>query len=164
MNFQLARQSVLHWLENFVEQPNTKLGGWAPCPYARAARLCDRVDIRPGQCPKRDSEEVDLTSYDVIIWLYDPAEFTSDMFNDAVEHINKTLLLPRGLFALADHPNSPEQVLGVTMNYGEAAMILVQSLDKLQDNARTLARRGYYDNWPEEYLQELFYQREDPRQ
>lgn len=164
MDFELARQSVLHWLEHFVEQPNIRLGGWAPCPYAKAARLNNRVDIRQGQDPGWDSEDADLTNYDVIVWLYDPANFTPDEFNDTVELINKTLLLPQGKFALADHPGSPEHVLGVNMNHGEAAMILVQDLNKLQNHARMLARRGYYHNWPEEYLQQLFYQREDPRQ
>ena len=164
MDFESARQSVLKWLEHFVEQPNSQLGGWAPCPYARAARLNHRVDIRPGQDPSSDAMGVDLTDHDVIVWIYDPAAFTADEFNDAVDQVNQNLLLPQGLFALADHPDSLEEVLGVVMNHGQLAMMLVQRLDKLQEHARTLARRGYYQNWPEEYLQQLFYLREDPRQ
>jgi hypothetical protein len=164
MDFESARQSVLEWLEHFVEQPNSQLGGWAPCPYARAARLNQRVDIRPGQDPSRDAVGVDLTDHDVIVWIYDPAAFTADQFNNAVYQVNQDLLLPQGLFALADHPSSLEKVLGVVMNHGQLAMMLVQRLDKLQEHARTLARRGYYQGWPEEYLQQLFYLREDPRQ
>ena len=164
MDFEQAQRSVLQWLENFVERPNDQLGGWAPCPYARAARLSDRVDIRPGQDPSSDALGVNLTDHDVVVWLYDPAVCTADQFNDAVDQVNQDLLLPQGLFALADHPGSLEEVLGVVMNHGQLAMMLVQRLDKLQEHARTLARRGYYQNWPEEYLQQLFYLREDPRQ
>ena len=164
MDFEQARLSVLHWIENFVEKPNGQLGGWSPCPFARAARLTNRVDIRPGQDPNRDAVDVDLTDHDVIVWFYDVNSFTADVFNDTVDRVNQDLLLPQGLFALADHPDSPEEVLGVRMNQGEVAMILVQRLDKLQDHARILARRGYYDGWPEEYLQQLFYLRGDPRQ
>lgn len=155
---------MLHWLENFVERPNDQLAGWAPCPYARAARLANRVDIRLGQDPSADAQGVDLTDLDVVVWLYDPSRVGADEFDAAVERINQTLLLPRGMFALADHPGSPEQVLGVMMNQGQVAMMLVQQLDKLQEHARTLARRGYYQSWPEEYLKQLFHLREDPRQ
>ena len=164
MHFESARQSVLHWLEHFVEQPNAQLAGWPPCPYARAARLANRVDIRLGQYPNQDAVGVDLSCHDVVIWLYDPRGHPAPEFDDTVDRLNRDLLLPQGLFALADHPDSPEEVLGVRMNQGEVAMILVQQLDKLQEHARVLARRGYYHGWPEQYLEQLFHLREDPRQ
>ena len=164
MHFESARQSVLHWLEHFVEQPNAQLAGWPPCPFARAARLANRVDIRLGQDPSQDAVGVDLSGHDVVIWLYDPQTHPAPEFDDTVDRVNQDLLLPQGLFALADHPDSPEEVLGVCMNQGAVAMILVQQLDKLQEHARVLARRGYYHGWPEQYLEQLFHLREDPRQ
>ena len=30
---------IARWIETFVEVPHPALGGWAPCPYARQARL-----------------------------------------------------------------------------------------------------------------------------
>jgi len=46
---------------------------------------------------------------------------------------------------------------------GKYALVLVQDKHKLDDHAMHLAKRGYYDNWNEEYLQEVFAHRKDPR-
>jgi hypothetical protein len=49
------------------------------------------------------------------------------------------------------------------MNQGTYALALVQSLSDLNDRAKQLASKGFYDTWPEEYLQPLFKHRKDPR-
>lgn len=164
MDFNKAQQSVLHWLENFVEQPNPQLNGWAPCPYARAARLAQRVMILPGQHAQQDMQQANLDHHDVVAFLYDPDVISAQVLHDAVLQTNRDDLVPRNRFALADHPDSVEQVQGVCFNHGSVAMILVQHLDKLQDHARILARKGYYQGWPQDYLDDLFLGREDPRQ
>ena len=38
-------QELFKWMNDFVEQPNPLLGNWAPCPYARAARINKRIHI-----------------------------------------------------------------------------------------------------------------------
>jgi hypothetical protein len=64
---------------------------------------------------------------------------------------------------LEDHPDAPELVNGVSMNQGTYALALVQNLTDLNEKARLMARKGFYASWPEEYLQELFQHRQDPR-
>jgi hypothetical protein len=49
------------------------------------------------------------------------------------------------------------------MNQGKYAIIFVQQLSKLNDAARQMATKNFYESWPEEYLQELFQHRQDPR-
>jgi hypothetical protein len=49
------------------------------------------------------------------------------------------------------------------MNQGTYALALVQSLSDLNTKAIAMAKRGFYDTWPEEYLQPLFAHRQDPR-
>jgi hypothetical protein len=66
--------------------------------------------------------------------------------------------------ALEDHPGDPEIVNGVSMNQGTYALALVQSLSDLNQKARAIAAKGFYDTWPEKYLQDLFQHRTDPRQ
>ena len=39
MDIETVSQDIERWIVNFVEVPHPALGGWAPCPYARAARL-----------------------------------------------------------------------------------------------------------------------------
>jgi hypothetical protein len=50
------------------------------------------------------------------------------------------------------------------MNQGTYALALVQNLTDLNEKAQLMARKGFYNAWPEEYLQQLFQHRKDPRQ
>ena len=34
------------WMTEFVEMPNNKLGNWPPCPYARQARVNNKIAIK----------------------------------------------------------------------------------------------------------------------
>jgi UDP-glucose 6-dehydrogenase len=72
-------------------------------------------------------------------------------------------LLPKDLIALEDHPTDAEIVNGVAMNQGTYALALVQSLSDLDAKARLMASKGFYDTWPEDYLEILFQHRQDPR-
>ncbi len=42
------KEQILKWMQDFVEQPNPKLGNWAPCPYARSARINNQITIQQG--------------------------------------------------------------------------------------------------------------------
>ena len=37
--------SIVKWMENFVEQPHPSFGNMPPCPYARQFRLQNKVKI-----------------------------------------------------------------------------------------------------------------------
>ena len=62
-----------------------------------------------------------------------------------------------------EYPADPEIVNGISMNQGNYALALVQGLGDLNEKAQLVARKGFYDTWPEEYLTVLFQHREDPR-
>lgn len=163
MDWNQARMDVINWITGFVERPHPLLNGWAPCPFARRARLDNRLDLRQGTTPWRDLFQADVGDFDVVCWIYDPKRIDSQELNRAVDRLNEEHLLPRGLIALADHPDHVEEAQGVRFNQGEWALVLLQSRDKLQEHARMLANKGYYDGWPEQYLQDLFTGRQDPR-
>lgn len=164
MDFAQAQQDILHWITDFVERPNAALKGWPPCPYARKARLDGEFEIRPGRVdPYWDLMRADMGKLMVIAYVYDAGQIGADIFNQQVRAVNTGFLLPRNIVALADHPDSPEEIQGVLMNQGTWAIVFIQPLAKLNHFARLIADRGYYHNWPEDYLQELFAGREDPR-
>ena len=164
MDFEQARTDIEQWIQEFVEQPHPALRGWPPCPHARRARTEDLLDIRPGVTdPYTDLRSIELGRFEVIAFVYDPAEFGAAEFEQQIQAVNVGFLVPRNLVALADHPAAPETVNGVSMNQGQWAIAFVQSLSQLDAVARTLADRGYYQDWPEDYLQDLFYHRQDPR-
>ncbi len=159
-------KDIEHWIVNFVEVPHPALGGWAPCPYARKARLDRDFEVRIGVNPYFDLKTVSQTGItkSVVIFAYESTAYTAEQFHTQLDSANKEFLLPQDLLALEDHPALPEIVNGLSMNQGTYALALVQSLSDLDQKARLMARKGFYDTWPEDYLQELFQHRQDPRQ
>ena len=45
MNHTEIVTSLTKWMTEFVEVPNTLLGNWPPCPYARQARINNKIEI-----------------------------------------------------------------------------------------------------------------------
>jgi hypothetical protein len=166
MDLDQVKHDIEQWIVNFVEVPHPSLGGWPPCPYARQARLEKTFDVRLGRHPFWNLSElstVGMGDMQVIIFAYDPTKWKHKEFAHHIDMANKHYLIPNDLIALEDHPEDSEIVNGVSMNQGTYAMILVQSLSDLNQKAKLMGRKGFYDKWPDEYLQALFHHREDPR-
>lgn len=166
MDIETVTADILAWSERFVEVPHPALGGWPPCPFARSARLNKTIQILTGADPYfdlRNRARWGMGQYEVVVYAYDPEEWPYSRFHSAIESANQEFLLSRDLLALEDHPESVEDVNGVNMNQGQYALVLVQSLSKLNTAATQMAAKGFYHNWPEEYLTGLFTHRQDPR-
>jgi hypothetical protein len=99
----------------------------------------------------------------VVIFVYESTDYSYEQFHAFIESANQEFLLSQDLLALEDHPEAPEIVNGVVMNQGTYALTLVQNLTDLNVKARHMASKGFYATWPEDYLQELFQHRQDPR-
>lgn len=161
-----ARIDVTNWITGFVEKPNALLNGWAPCPYARAARVQNRIRIDIGVAPWLDLRQLSwhgMSDLDVIIKIYDPQEWPLDRFRSEWQSAQAEFLDSKGLLCLEDHPDDPETVNGVSMNQGTWALLLLQQRQKLEEAAQQLAKQGYYQHWPEHYLQQVLEGRQDPR-
>lgn len=166
MELEQVKADIESWIVNFVEVPHPALGGWPPCPYARAARLRKSYEVYLGSDPYYDLKNrarYGMGDREVIIYAYDPAEWPVDLFSASIESANQEHLLRNDILALEDHPADVENVNGVIMNQGTYALALVQSLSDLNARAQQIAARGFYHSWPEEYLRVLFHHREDPR-
>lgn len=165
LELERVQYDIERWIANFVEVPHPSLGGWAPCPYARRARLDRDFEVRLGVNPYFDLKVVAQTGItkSVVIFAYESTAYTAKQFHTQLESANQEFLLGEDLLVLEDHPDLPELVNGVSMNQGTYALALVQSLSDLNSKARAMARKGFYDTWPEDYLQELFHHRQDPR-
>ena len=161
-----VKTDIEKWITDFVEVPHPSLGGWAPCPYARKARLDRDFDVRLGLAPMHDLIQISrkgLEGKSVVIFAYDPKDTLYSELSYAVDVCNREFLLPNNLLSLEDHPDDPEVVNGVVMNNGTYALILLQSLTDLDEKAQLIAGKGFYDTWPDEYLELLFKNRQDPR-
>lgn len=165
MNLDQVKQDILSWSENFLEVPHPALGNWSPCPYARRARLNHQVDIRLGADPYTDLQTLaahGLGSAQVVIFAYDPVAQASQQFADQLAAANQDFLASADLIVLGDHPRDVEMVNGVCMNQGTYALAMCQSLSDLDIKAQMMAAKGFYHNWPQEYLDDLFKGRKDP--
>jgi hypothetical protein len=166
MDLDTVKQDIENWIVNFVEVPHPALGGWAPCPYARSARMKKSYDVHVGIDPYFDLKNRarwGMGNREVIIYAYDPVEWPYALFSDSLKNANREHLLHNNILALEDHPSNVEMVNGVCMNQGKYALALVQSLSDLNTKAKLIAQKGFYHNWPEEYLAGLFEHRKDPR-
>lgn len=166
MDIETVTADILAWSEHFVEVPHPALGGWPPCPFARSARLNRTIQVLTGADPYfdlRNRARWGMGQYEVVVYAYDPTDWPYSRFHSAIESANQEFLLSRDLLALEDHPESVEDVNGVNMNQGQYALVLVQSLSKLNTAAKQMAAKGFYHDWPEEYLTGLFTHRQDPR-
>jgi hypothetical protein len=167
MDLEQVRADIESWIENFVEVPHPALGGFPPCPFARQARIKRTFEVYLGTDPYYDLKNRarwGMGDREVIIYAYDPAEWSRELFSASIESANTEHLLRADILALEDHPDDVENVNGVIMNQGQYALVLVQSLSDLNAKAQQMANKGFYHDWPEEYLQGLFQHRQDPRQ
>lgn len=159
------QQQLLDWLQNFVEVPHPSLGNWPPCPYARQARLANGIEIRSGQSLITDGAAAVANSLwrkEVVVYYYDIDQWPVDKFQREHRQLNALLNL-HGLISLDDHPGDPELVNGVSMNFGPAALAIIQERKKLDAAAETLYNKGYYHGWTDEYFDQVFVGRCDPR-
>ena len=166
MDIKTVTADILTWSENFVEVPHPGLGSWPPCPFARQARLNNTIQVLIGADPYfdlRNRARWGMGKHEVIVYAYDPAEWPYSRFHTSIETANTEFLLRKDMLALEDHPEDVEDVNGVMMNQGKYALVLVQSLSKLNTAAKQMGAKGFYHAWPEEYLTGLFTHRQDPR-
>ena len=166
MDIEQVKQDIESWIKNFVEVPHPALGGFPPCPFARQARMKRTFEVYLGTDPYYDLKNRarwGMGDREVIIYVYDPAEWSRELFSASIESANYEHLLRADILALEDHPADVENVNGVIMNQGQYALALVQCLSDLNTKAQQMASKGFYHNWPEEYLQGLFHHRQDPR-
>jgi hypothetical protein len=166
LNLKTVEHDIEHWIETFVEVPHPNLGGWAPCPYARKARLERDFEVRLGLAPMHDLIKISkkgLGGKSVVILVYEADRVNHAELGWAIDTANEKFLLPNDLLALEDHPADPEVVNDVVMNQGTYALALVQSVSDLNNKAQQVARKGFYDTWPKDYLEVLFKNRKDPR-
>ena len=164
LDLEQVQRDIEHWMATFLEVPHPALGGWAPCPYARKARIDRDFEVRVGINPYFDLKTIASTGIQksVVILAYDPVEFPYNQFSTQLVAANHEYLLSKNLLALEDHPDDAEIVNGVCMNQGTYALALVQCLSDLNEKAALVAKKGFYDTWPAEYLEALFQHRTDP--
>ena len=148
------RQELDEWLISFVEKTNPLLNNWPPCPYARQARLDNKIQIVFDSPLEIASYVPNLDTHDVVVLCFDPTEYSADQIELFTKHIN-SILIWKDCVVLEDHPDSEELVNGLKMNFGKCGLMILQRLSKLNTAADQLRDKGYYTTWSKENLEEV---------
>ena len=155
-NSETIQDEITTWMKDFVEKPNPLLKNWAPCPYARQARIADKIKVYWSH--QADIQNVISTSLmqlednDAVIIAFDHNLIEAQELADKVNAWNKNWLMPNDFVILEDHPDTEEYVNGVKMNFGKCGLIILQRLSELNHASDTLDQKGYYDVWGEDEL------------
>jgi hypothetical protein len=158
MNEKIILEKLNSWMIHFVERPNPLLGNWSPCPFARSARINNKISI---QFSEPDNLYTTIKSClnlledkEVIVICFDHNLIDAVSIQEQVMEINKQLM-PKNYVVLEDHPEAPEYVNTVKMNFGECGLLILQKLDKLSIASKQLSSKGYYDCWSKDELDEV---------
>lgn len=156
MDQQLITQQLTQWMTDFVEKPNPLLNGWAPCPYARQARVNNKLEIvfsEPDRLLATCEQNLDkLDDKDIIVVCFDHTTVPVDELVYLVKVYNEDFLMPRNYVVLEDHPQDEEILNGVKMNFGYCGLLLLSKLSVLNEASDQLKANGYYEHWPKENL------------
>ena len=152
------KNEIQKWLDEFVTQPNPLLNGFPPCPYARAAIVdyveTDHVSNSLEHLLENWNDDIQ------VVCLYTATEnYTPEGLSYIVKEFNK-VAMSKDIVALEDHPDDEEDVNGVKMNFGKCIIILVQRLSKINEASELLKKKGYYDVWSKENLDDVVNWRE----
>ena len=163
-----VEQYITEWIKTFVEQPHPALGDMPPCPFARKARLQNKiriVEVGPEEPDTRFLElcsEYDFNKIDVLMMVCDPARWSWEQTFQIRVQMNEQLR-EQDIVILEDHPNYKETVAGIPMSDGRYCILFAQRLSRMNRFSRQLKRTtDYYDHWSESELADVVIWR-DPK-
>lgn len=155
MNHAEILSKLSKWLTSFVEVPNPKLGDWAPCPFARQARVNNHIAIKFAEINEFDDsikESIEILGHkEVVVICFNHSDIDPLSLQEYVKKAND-VLMPMNYVILEDHPEAVENINGVCMNFGECGLLVLQRLDKLNNASDQLREKGYYNHWSQEDL------------
>ncbi len=151
-------ESIVKWMETFVEKPHPTFGNMPPCPYARQFRLQNKVNIV--ECKNvvwedcKTQMDTWTDEWEAVILASEDTSIDHQLLSQRVADLNKEYKT-KDLVALEDHPNSVEVIDGIAMNHGTLVLVVIQRLKRLNQFSSNLKKTKYYDKWSEENLDDV---------
>jgi hypothetical protein len=159
MTSEEIEQKLTDWMVDFVEQPHPGLGQWAPCPYARQARVNNLIKIVHSNHQRLtatiEQQLPELEHKEVVVICFDHTKISAQELEKLSKVYNQQVLMARNYVILEDHPDAVELVNGVHMNFGHCGLLVIQRLDKLTTASEQLKSKGYYDTWSQRELDQV---------
>tara|TARA_R110000787_G_scaffold84450_1_gene181060 strand:+ start:64 stop:597 length:534 start_codon:yes stop_codon:yes gene_type:complete len=161
-----VEQDVRKWSHEFLEIPQAKLNGLAPCPYAKQAWLENKVafSIDTGfDGLVKEVNQFDSHKYEMVIWA--STELPDVEYLDGFcDGMNEALAMANvDIHLMVFHPeyDAEEAGLEFLVDDGvsdinlEYCMVFVQKLSLLDDASLSLEKSGYYKHFPDDVYTSL---------
>ncbi len=155
-----ATKFIKNWLKTFVEVPHPVFAGMPPCPFARQARLQNKIKFEYYPSPAVwmdmyvDIVRCDFDKFDVLAMIIEADQFSAKETKRIARDLNKEFN-EDDLVILEDHPDIPEKVKKVSLNNGKYILFLAQRLSKLTRFSNQLKNTKYYKNWTKAHLKDV---------
>lgn len=139
MNFQEFQDRFLEWTETEIEAK--KLDGFPVCPFARKARLQNKIQFIDARDNQMDTYELfDKDTYEIgIAWvdgcdMCEVEEMCTSLTEKHPDLLYFTSTTKSGYFV---------------KNFTNC--VFIQLRDDINEKRKFLSTTTYYDSWPEEY-------------
>ena len=150
--------SIVNWMEKFVEKPHPSFGNMPPCPYARQFRMQNKIKIVESKVAIWNTAQKQCNVWDVsweaVIVASTFTDVPTSILNDRVAELNRKMKR-HDLVLLEDHPKDIETIDGIKMNHGELVLIVIQRLEQLNRFSTMLKQGKYYNKWSKENLDDV---------
>jgi hypothetical protein len=160
---------MVEYMKEFLEKPHQVFRGLPICPFARKARLENRIFYKVYRFSTvPDDQVVELIKefcqderYEVLLVLHPDAEtLTPFQVQEFVTTLNHQIA-PLGLIAFGGHPGQEFNIQGICTRQEPFLNFTVQFQQRLQDASDLLLKTtDYYQNWTAENLRDVGIPRE----
>jgi hypothetical protein len=169
-------EDIISWSKDFIELPNKHLGGVPACPFAKKARLNDRVRIleinnsyQLLETIIHECETIKELDKQITIIGCDDLFITSEELNNYIHALNH-VFVPKDVYLMCFHPEDEEEDEPVTFLEdtewhpdNEFLMVLIQPFEELEKASANLERIGFYRSWPRDYYEGTVLKRQSYR-
>lgn len=161
-----AYEDIKKWTFDFLSKPLPEFNNLPPCPFAKKAFLDNKIVVVELDKTNTDKSTKDkfievlqnLAQHwpdaEAVVITCSPQAISSDELTGIVDN-TKQFLKQNNLAAFEDHPDYLEKIGDCVLNNGDYAFIIVQEITKLVQIRKTLENTGYYNNWSQDYLDEV---------
>jgi hypothetical protein len=156
---EIVREFTQHILD-FVERPHPKLGNLPVCPFARKARLENRIQFevleltREGVLGLVPSFEA-KPEFDTLICIDPRKDGLSAVEVRRLVEVLRPPLLAMNLEALGGHPEDLFNIDGLYTRREPYPNVQLQRSDIAERAYQSIKNSGYYERWTEDNLRDV---------
>lgn len=144
------------WFEK-ITTPRLELGNIPICPFAKAVTVNNEYTIEATtfEAIANQVGDADIQKYKICIYyLTDYELYTAEVLEERTETLNHSCIKNNKILLSSD-PRIPFIVNGVSTNFPNCYIWIVQDLADLIQKSESLKLTGYYKHWTQKQIDEV---------